>query len=87
VEDPRRARDELLLPGLAVYASPENLEKHKDMTLPEENWTFSSSVVKEVIMNEFYRINISIRLRRLPFHSDITLLLPHCSASDNELAQ
>ncbi len=48
VDDPRQARDDLLLPGMAVYASEENLLKYRDITIPEENFTFSSQAVKEV---------------------------------------
>lgn len=45
---PEAARDELLLPGFAVYASEENLEKYKDILIPEEKRTFSSETAQEV---------------------------------------
>ncbi len=48
VDDPQQARKDLLLPGLAVYASQENLRKYADIAIPEENFTFSSRTVKEV---------------------------------------
>lgn len=48
VDDPIEAKSELILPGAAVYATPENLEKYKDIAIPEENFRFSSPYVKSV---------------------------------------
>lgn len=45
----RAARQDLLLPGLAVYASPENLEKYKDIVLPEDSVQYSSETTPKVV--------------------------------------
>ena len=42
------ALKELLLPQLAVYASPENLEVYKDIAIPEESIQYSSDIVRKV---------------------------------------
>jgi hypothetical protein len=52
VHNPRLARDELLLTGAAVYASEENLEKYKDILIPEDTRAFSSPTV-EMVMRTF----------------------------------
>ena len=49
IEDPMRARTEVLLPGLGVYASEENLKKYQDILIPEEQFKFSSNYIKNVI--------------------------------------
>jgi large subunit ribosomal protein L9 len=49
IDNPREARDSLLLPGLAVYATEENLKKYKDILIPEGNRTFSSSYIKKIL--------------------------------------
>ncbi len=46
--DARRARQELLLPKLAAYCSPGNLEKYKDIIIPEDKTQFSSDSVAQV---------------------------------------
>jgi len=45
----RIARQELLLPGLGVYASPYNLEKFKKIVLPEDSVQFSSETVSKCV--------------------------------------
>ena len=49
VENPRKARTDLLLPGLAVYATNETLEKYKDIIIPEEELVYSSPYIKEIL--------------------------------------
>ena len=51
VDDPRQARDDLLLPGLAVHASEENLQKYRDIAISEDKFRFSSQDVKDVSSN------------------------------------
>ena len=41
-----KAHKELMYPGLAVYASPENLEIYKDIIIPEDAVQFSSKSVQ-----------------------------------------
>ncbi len=48
VDNSRNVRDNLLLPGMAVYATKENMEKYKDILIPEENLQFSSVYVRSV---------------------------------------
>ena len=48
VDDPIQAKKDLLLPGAAVYATPENLEKCKGISIPEEDFQFSSTYIKQV---------------------------------------
>ena len=48
VENPKEARRDLLLPGLAVYATDENLEKYKDIIIPEDELVYSSQYIKKV---------------------------------------
>ena len=38
---------ELLLPGLAVYASPENLEKYSEIVIPENSIQYSSDTAQK----------------------------------------
>jgi len=45
----RIARQELLLPGLGIYASPYNLEKYKKIVLPEDSVQFSSETVSKCV--------------------------------------
>lgn len=45
---PYKAYNELLLPGLAVYASPENIEKYKDYDRKEDDIQFSSKAAQIV---------------------------------------
>ena len=47
VTDPTVARRDFLLPGLAVYASESNLNKYKDILIPEENIIYSSQKIRE----------------------------------------
>ena len=42
------ALKDLLLPGIAVYASPENLSLYKDITIPEDSIQYSSEIVQKV---------------------------------------
>ena len=42
------ALKELLLPGMAVYASPENLQVYKDITIPEDSIQYSSEIIRKV---------------------------------------
>ena len=44
----RLARQELLLPGFGVYASPDNLKKYNDIVIPEDAVQYSSTSVSEV---------------------------------------
>ena len=44
----RVARQELLLPGFGVYASPENLERYTDIVIPEDDVQYSSTSAAEV---------------------------------------
>lgn len=46
----RVARQELLLPGFGVYASPENLQRYKDIVTPEDAVQYSSTSVAEVTL-------------------------------------
>ena len=46
--DARVGRQELLLPGFGVYASPYNLAKYKDIVLPEDAVTYTSPTVASV---------------------------------------
>ena len=41
------AHQELLLPKLAVYASPENLEKYRDVVIPEDTIQYSSQATQK----------------------------------------
>ena len=45
------ARQELLLPGIGVYASPDNLEKYKDIVIPEDTMISSSESSQEIIVD------------------------------------
>ena len=45
----RIARQELLLPGIGVYASPYNLEKYRKIVLPEDSVQFSSESVSKCV--------------------------------------
>jgi len=45
------ARQELLLPGFAVYASPGNLEKYKDIVIPEDKIISSSESSQEILVD------------------------------------
>ena len=45
----RTARQELLLPGFGVYASPYNLEKYKKIVLPEDSVQSSSETVSQCV--------------------------------------
>jgi len=45
----RVARQELLLPGFGVYASPENLQRYTDIVIPEDAVQYSSTSVSESI--------------------------------------
>ncbi len=58
VDDPRQARDDLLLPGLAVHASEENLQKYRDIAISEDKFRFSSQDVKDVSSN-FKHLNLN----------------------------
>jgi len=49
VENPKEARRDLLLPGLAVYATDENLEKYKEIIIPEDELSYSSSYIKKIL--------------------------------------
>jgi len=49
VENPKEARRDLLLPGLAVYATDENLEKFKDIIIPEDELVHSSQYIKKIL--------------------------------------
>lgn len=42
-----KARQDLLLPKLATYASPENLKKYKDIVIPEDSVSYSSEEVRK----------------------------------------
>jgi len=42
-----KAHKELLFPGLAVYASPENLEAYRDVIIPEDAVQFSSKSIQK----------------------------------------
>ena len=57
VENPKEARRDLLLPGLAVYATDENLKKYKEIIIPEDELSYSSSYIKKVIMTSFPTIS------------------------------
>ena len=39
----------MLLPGFAVYASPDNLERFQDIVIAEDAVSFSSSTVNELV--------------------------------------
>ena len=52
----RVARQELLLPGFGVYASPENLQRYTDIVIPEDAVQYSSTSVSEVRIH-FQRSN------------------------------
>ena len=39
----------MLLPGFAVYASPDNLDRFKDIVIAEDAVSFSSSTVNELV--------------------------------------
>ena len=45
------ARQELLLPGFAVYASPGNLEKYKEIVIPEDTIISSSESSQEILVD------------------------------------
>jgi len=49
VDNPKEARRDLLLPGLAVYATDENLEKYKDIIIPEDELVYSSQYIKKIL--------------------------------------
>ena len=49
----RVARQELLLPGFGVYASPENLQRYTDIVIPEDAVQYSSTSVSEVRISVF----------------------------------
>jgi len=55
----RIARQELLLPGLAVYASPENLNKYENITIAEDAVSYSSSTVR-VSMSELKKMVVPL---------------------------
>ena len=40
------AQKKLLLPGFAIYASPENLSKHADIVIPEDSVSYSSEATQ-----------------------------------------
>ncbi len=42
------ALKELVLPQLAVYASPENLQTYKDIIIPEDSIQYSSDIIRKV---------------------------------------
>jgi hypothetical protein len=42
------ALKDLLLPRMAVYASPENLSLYKDITIPEDSIQYSSEIIRKV---------------------------------------
>lgn len=48
------ALKELLLPQLAVYASPENLEQFKDIVIAEDSIQYSSDVIRKVNSKRSY---------------------------------
>jgi len=41
------AQKNLLLPGFAIYASPENLSKHADTVIPEDSVSYSSETTQQ----------------------------------------
>lgn len=43
------ALKDLLLPGLAIYASPENLNIYKDIIIAEDSIQYSSEIVRKVL--------------------------------------
>ncbi|KAI5643078.1 39S ribosomal protein L9, mitochondrial [Phthorimaea operculella] len=62
---PNQAYREFLMPGLAVYASPENLEKYKsDETRPKDEKKFSSPYVKRT-MDCLSRLVLQITMNKL----------------------
>ena len=52
------ALKELLLPGMAVYASPENLNVYKDIIIAEDSIQYSSEIVRKVRVL-FHKENIN----------------------------
>lgn len=65
VDNPAFARVDLLLPGFAVYASEENLEKYRDILIPEEDRVFSSPYIKKVVqLGVLYHCLHSVPRRR-----------------------
>lgn len=56
----RVARQELLLPGFGVYASPENLQRYKDIVTPEDAVQYSSTSVAEVTLTyQFSKVKLA----------------------------
>ena len=53
----RTARQELLLPGFGVYASPYNLEKYKKIVLPEDSVQSSSETVSQCVSGKDFLIH------------------------------
>ena len=49
----------MLLPGLAVYASPENLNKYENITIAEDAVSYSSSTVR-VSMSELKKMVVPL---------------------------
>ena len=54
------ALKELLLPGMAVYASPENLNVYKDIIIAEDSIQYSSEIVRKVRAMAYSIVNINL---------------------------
>lgn len=55
---PYKAYNELLLPGLAVYASPENVDKYKDYDRKEDDIQYSSKTAQIVSIRKTAQLSL-----------------------------